>query len=119
MKKHLKMGPGLFQNFSLLKVVIPVTPKLRICPEQPINFYYSAVTITSVYVLEPVDIMPRTPLKVNPAILCVACLVRRTDSLDVRNQVTTASALGPRDDVTPPLSSIARLFFPSPSSLRY
>lgn len=113
------MGPSLFQIFRLLKFVIPDTPNLRICPEQPINFYYSAVNITNAYVLEPVDIMPRTPLKVNPATLCVACLGRRPDSLGPRNQVTTVSALGPGDDVTPPLSSIARLFSPSPSSLRY
>lgn len=104
------MGPGLFQSFSLLKFVIPDIPNLRICPEQLINFYYSAVTITNAYVLEPVDIMPRTPLKVNPATLCVASLGRRPDSLDPRNQVTTV-CLGPGDDVTLPLSSIARLFF--------
>lgn len=104
------MGPGLFQSFSLLKFVIPDIPNLRLCPEQLINFYYSPVTITNAYVLEPVDIMPRTPLKVNPATLCVASLGRRPDSLDPRNQVTTV-CLGPGDDVTLPLSSIARLFF--------
>lgn len=107
------MGPGLFQSFSLLKFVIPDIPNLRICPEQLINFYYSPVTITNAYVLEPVDIMPRTPLKVNPATLCVASLGRRPDSLDPRNQVTTV-CLGPGDDVTLPLSSIARLFFSLP-----
>lgn len=110
---------GLLRIFSATGPgpTITNTPSPRICPKPPIHFYHSAAKVNKM----PLSRRPSRAPGVNPATpphRLPAEGLSPAPWSDSWEQVIKTSSPEPGDDVTPPLSSIARLSSPTPSSQR-
>lgn len=120
-KKHPQTDYGLLRIFSATGPgpTIPNTPGPRICPKPQYISTTRLQTLKNAAVLAPLH--PSRALGVKPATrqrrLPAEGLspARWRDSWE---QVIKTSSPEPGDDVTPPLSSIARLSSPTPGSQR-